>query len=195
MKFLRSLFKRATDDFPAGELLDYEFLEQLAAEGSTGFSEGQPLPHCLYTSFINPYHHSKLEYPSFLAELNSGSFINFLERVTGSSKLLADPHFLEAGITSLTEGDYFLMPEGGVVHPEFGLTRVLTVLVNMSGDWQYSWGGLPRFNSATNSFFLSGSCLVIQNDGEMTVESGDQLKNPASASLKVAIAHYYTKLR
>ena len=78
---------------------------------------------------------------SLIANLNSGTFINFLEKLTGIEGLIPDPGLAGGGM-------HRIEPEGKLsVHVDFNkhnkmnLDRRLNVLIYLNEDWEDSYGG------------------------------------------------------
>jgi hypothetical protein len=74
-------------------------------------------------------------------EMNSSRFIRFLEKLTGISQLLPDPHLVGAGL--------HMVPTGGVlqVHSDFNYSKSLNahrrvnVFLYLNPAWREEWGG------------------------------------------------------
>jgi Rps23 Pro-64 3,4-dihydroxylase Tpa1-like proline 4-hydroxylase len=76
-----------------------------------------------------------------LAELNSGAFIDFLERLTGISGLVGDPHLEGGGMHQIERGGHLDIHIDFNRHPRTRLDRRLNVLVYLNRDWDEEWGG------------------------------------------------------
>jgi hypothetical protein len=78
---------------------------------------------------------------NILYALNSATFIDFLEKLTGIAHLLPDPHYLGGGL-------HQTLPEGQLdIHLDFNfhqrlrVFRRLNLLVYLTPDWREEYGG------------------------------------------------------
>jgi Rps23 Pro-64 3,4-dihydroxylase Tpa1-like proline 4-hydroxylase len=76
-----------------------------------------------------------------LAELNSATFIDFLEELTGIEGLVPDPHLEGGGLHQIERGGHLNIHIDFNHHPRLRLDRRLNVLVYLNRDWQPEWGG------------------------------------------------------
>lgn len=88
---------------------------------------------------------------ALIHEFNSGSFLTFLEKITGIPKLLPDPHLHGAGV--------HLVPRGGVlqIHADFNWAehlaahRRVNMFLYLNPDWRPEWGGDLELWATTES--------------------------------------------
>jgi len=78
---------------------------------------------------------------AFISNLNSGTFINFLEKLTGIDGLIADPHLMGGGMHRIQPGGKLAVHVDFNKYPKLGLERRLNVLVYLNEDWEESFGG------------------------------------------------------
>ena len=78
---------------------------------------------------------------AFISNLNSGTFINFLEKLTGIEGLIADPHLMGGGMHRIQPGGKLAVHVDFNKYKRLGLERRLNVLVYLNEDWQESYGG------------------------------------------------------
>lgn len=96
-----------------------------------------------------------------LGELCGMAFLDFLETLTGREGLIADPHFVGAGLHCTLPGGHL------AIHSDFDrdrrrhLARALTVILYLPRRWEHEWGG----------------ALELHPDGEGAVVSIDPLPN------------------
>lgn len=96
-----------------------------------------------------------------LAELCGMAFLDFLETLTGVPGLIADPHFVGAGLHCTLPGGHL------AIHSDFDrdrrrhLARALTVILYLGERWDPAWGG----------------ALELHPDGEGEVVRIDPLPN------------------
>jgi len=77
----------------------------------------------------------------FLYALNSGSFLKFLEKLTGIENLIGDPHFVGGGLHQIVAGGKLGIHADFNKHISFGLHRRLNMLIYLNKDWQIEYGG------------------------------------------------------
>lgn len=135
---------------------------------------------------------------ALISNLNSGTFIHFLESLTGIKGLLPDPHLMGGGM-------HRILPGGKLaVHIDFNrnnklkLVRRLNVLIYLNKDWDESYGGyfelwdkemsqakvkiLPRFNR-----------LAMFSTGKETWHGHpDPLTCPENRTRRSLALYYYT---
>jgi hypothetical protein len=76
-----------------------------------------------------------------LAELNSATFVDFLEELTGIAGLVPDPHLEGGGLHQIQRGGHLNIHIDFNRHPRLRLERRLNVLVYLNRGWQSEWGG------------------------------------------------------
>lgn len=76
-----------------------------------------------------------------LGQFNSAVFVNFLERLTGISGLIPDPHFFGGGIHTIESGGYLRIHADFNQHPRLVLLRRINALLYLNRDWDDEWGG------------------------------------------------------
>jgi len=82
-----------------------------------------------------------LVYRRLYWELNSNPFVAILEKITGISGLLPDPHMRGGGVHRTGTGGYLKMHADFNKHPQFGLDRRLNLLIYLNEDWPAEYGG------------------------------------------------------
>lgn len=79
---------------------------------------------------------------ALISNLNSGTFISFLEKLTGIQGLVADPHLAGAGMHRILPGGKLSVHVDFNKHRQLGnLDRRLNILVYLNEDWEESYGG------------------------------------------------------
>lgn len=76
-----------------------------------------------------------------LHELNSGTFVRFLEQLTGIGHLLPDPHLLGGGIHLVGRGGHLGVHADFNWHPVLRAHRRVNLLLYLNRDWPAAWGG------------------------------------------------------
>ncbi len=79
----------------------------------------------------------------FLSQLNSATFVRFIERVAGISGLITDPSYSGCGLHSTGAGGRLMIHTDANRHPHSGmqLHQVLNLIIYLNEDWQSHWGG------------------------------------------------------
>lgn len=78
---------------------------------------------------------------NFLSQLNSGVFLEFLQKVTGIDRLIPDPYFTGGGLHQIERGGYLKIHADFNRHKKLDLHRRLNLLLYINKDWKESWGG------------------------------------------------------
>lgn len=76
-----------------------------------------------------------------LYQLNSSTFIKFLETLTGINGLIPDPHFVGGGLHQIERGGFLKMHVDFNKHTILNLDRRLNLLIYLNKDWQEEYGG------------------------------------------------------
>ena len=77
----------------------------------------------------------------FLYQLNSSTFIDFLETLTGIDGLIPDPHFWGGGLHQIKRGGYLKIHADFNRHEKLRLDRRLNLLLYLNQDWKEEYGG------------------------------------------------------
>lgn len=88
---------------------------------------------------------SELQIPeftrNFLLNLNSSTFLCFLERVTGINGLVSDPHFDGGGLHQICRGGNLKIHADYNKHRKLNLDRRLNLLLYLNKNWHEEYGG------------------------------------------------------
>jgi Rps23 Pro-64 3,4-dihydroxylase Tpa1-like proline 4-hydroxylase len=76
-----------------------------------------------------------------LYQLNSATFIEFLEHLTGIEGLVPDPHFIGGGLHQIQRGGFLKMHVDFNRHEKLKLDRRLNLLIYLNKNWQADYGG------------------------------------------------------
>ena len=82
---------------------------------------------------------------SFINQLNSGLFLNFLERLTGIEGLIADPHLRGGGLHEIRRGGALGVHADFNHYPRLNIWRRLNLLLYLNENWDEAWGGELEF--------------------------------------------------
>jgi hypothetical protein len=73
--------------------------------------------------------------------LQSGPFLDFLERLTATTGLVGDPHCFQGGLHQIEPGGYLKVHADQDLQPRLGLRRRINLIVYLDRDWDEAWGG------------------------------------------------------
>lgn len=76
-----------------------------------------------------------------LYQLNSSTFLSFLENLTGIDGIIPDPHFEGGGLHQIEKGGYLKMHVDFNRHNKLRLDRRLNLLLYLNKDWKEEYGG------------------------------------------------------
>jgi hypothetical protein len=136
-----------------------------------------------------------------LAELNSASFIDFLERLTGIDGLVADPHFVGGGLHQIERGGHLKVHADFNRHPRTDLERRLNVLVYLNRDWKDEYGGALELWSRDmrtreqRILPLFNRCVVFSTTDTSFHGHPEPLACPPGETRKSVALYYYSKHR
>ena len=84
-----------------------------------------------------------------LAEFNGQIFVDFLERLTGITGLIPDPHYEGGGLHQIRRGGFLKVHADFNRHNRLPLDRRVNVLLYLNRDWKEAFGGhLELWNRA-----------------------------------------------
>ena len=136
-----------------------------------------------------------------MSQFNSSTFVDFLERLTGITGIIPDPHFRGGGLHQILPGGFLKVHADFNKQQRLNLDRRLNVLLYLNKDWPESYGGhfelwnhemtqcekraLPLFNR-----------LVVFSTTDFSYHGHpDPLTCPAGRSRKSLALYYYTNGR
>ncbi len=136
-----------------------------------------------------------------LYQLNSSTFIQFLEKLTGIPGIIPDPHFQGGGLHQIEPGGYLKLHVDFNRHKKLNLDRRLNLLIYLNKNWQEDYGGyfemwdrdmaqcekkiLPIFNR----------CVVFSTTDFSYHGHPDPLTCPQGMTRKSLALYYYTNGR
>lgn len=78
---------------------------------------------------------------NLLSELNSQTFLQFLQELTGIEGLVSDPYFEGGGLHETKRGGHLGVHADFNVHGRLKLERRLNLLIYLNDDWLDDYGG------------------------------------------------------
>lgn len=136
-----------------------------------------------------------------LYELNSASFVTFLEELTGIEGLIPDPHFVGGGLHQITRGGLLGIHSDFNLHKRLKLDRRLNALVFLNKDWKEEWGGaielwdreMTRCVRKYHPVF--NRCVIFSTTDFSFHGHPDPLEVPQERTRKSIALYYYTNGR
>jgi hypothetical protein len=186
------------DDFLPDEVLDGVLAEFPQPQQADWFAFDSPLERKLATKDDSAMGEATRH---LLAELNSGVFIDFLERLTGIERLVPDPHLEGGGLHQIERGGHLKVHADFNRHPRTGLERRLNVLIYLNRDWKDEYGGAFELwsrdmkNCEAKVMPLFNRCVVFSTTSTSFHGHPDQLNCPEGTTRKSIALYYYSKDR
>jgi hypothetical protein len=165
---------------------------QLVASGSDGekvqFNK-QGMPHLFKISAVAR---------QLIWELNSGTFIRALEKLTGIENLIPDPSLRGGGLHQVLPGGVLGVHADFTHHVDYDLERRVNLLLYLNKDWQDEYEGhLELWNPDASRCIkrirpLAGRCVVFNTDADSYHGHPRPLKCPQGTTRKSIAIYYYT---
>ena len=121
----QAILDRVLEEFPSPEKIDWKTFDNSAEKKLASTSE------------LQMGENTRL----LLQQLNSSTFISFLEKLTGIDGIIPDPHFLGGGLHQIEKGGYLKIHVDFNRHKRLRLDRRLNLLIYLNKDWQEEYGG------------------------------------------------------
>ena len=136
-----------------------------------------------------------------LYQLNSSTFLTFLEQLTGIDGLIPDPHFVGGGLHQIKRGGYLKMHVDFNHYERLKLDRRLNLLIYLNQNWSEAYGGhlelwdqdmtrcekkiLPIFNR----------CVIFSTTDFSYHGHPEPLTSPEDTTRKSLALYYYSNGR
>jgi hypothetical protein len=133
-----------------------------------------------------------------LWELNSGTFLRYLELLTGIEGLIADPMMQGGGIHQVLPGGMLAVHADFTRHRRYNLDRRLNVLVYLNEEWPADWAGelelwTPQMDRCARRIRpLAGRCVIFNTTADSFHGHPRPLACPDGMSRKSIALYYYT---
>lgn len=137
-------------------------------------------------------------------ELNSRSFLSWLERLTEiEESLIADPNLFGGGLHQSINGAFLNVHVDYNIHPETKFHRRLNVLVYMNKDWKEEYEGHLELWNLTDGKKellekvtpLFNRCVIFETNEISYHGHPTPLNTPPEINRKSLATYYYTKDR
>ncbi len=132
---------------------------------------------------------------------HSGPFLRYLERLTGITGLLPDPHMTGGGLHQYLPGSVLRVHADFNRLPGFGLDRRLNLLLYLNPGWESSWGGaLELWDRDMQSCVaqiapLANRCVVFSTTRDSYHGMPDPLQSPDGVTRRSLALYYYSNGR
>jgi len=136
-----------------------------------------------------------------LYNLNSSTFITFLEILTGIDGILPDPHFEGGGLHQIERGGFLKMHVDFNHHKKLRLDRRLNFLLYLNQDWKEEYGGHLELWDAKMTqcqkkvLPLFNRCVVFSTTDFSYHGHPEPLTCPEDRTRKSLALYYYTNGR
>ena len=136
-----------------------------------------------------------------LYQLNSSTFIEFLENLTDIKGIIPDPHFEGGGLHQIEKGGYLKMHVDFNRHTKLNLDRRLNLLLYLNKDWQEEYGGYlelwdKEITKCEKKILPIFNRLVIFTTTDFTYHGHPEpLTCPEGRTRKSLALYYYTNGR
>ena len=136
-----------------------------------------------------------------LWEMNSGTFLRFLEKLTGVEGLIADPKLRGGGLHQILPGGVLGVHADFTNHGDFQLDRRLNVLIYLNRDWPEEYGGdlelwSPDMSRCVRKIRpLAGRCVIFNTSADSFHGHPRALTCPEGMTRKSIALYYYTNGR
>lgn len=180
-----NVLRKVADSFPQADEIDWHRSanprqQKLAAEDETQISD---------------------DARRLLYQLNSATFMKFLEALTGIDGLIPDPYFAGGGLHQIERGGYLKIHADFNRHPKFGLERRLNLLLYLNDDWKEEYGGhLELWNrdmtqSVRRILPIFNRCVIFNTTDFSYHGHPEPLTCPRGMTRKSLALYYYSNGR
>jgi Rps23 Pro-64 3,4-dihydroxylase Tpa1-like proline 4-hydroxylase len=138
---------------------------------------------------------------TLLYQLNSSTFISFLEQLTGIEGIIPDPHFDGGGLHQIERGGFLKMHVDFNRHARLKLDRRLNLLIYLNKDWEESYGGyLELWDSNMTAceqkiLPIFNRCVVFTTNDFSYHGHPEPLNCPEDRTRKSLALYYYSNGR
>lgn len=131
------------------------------------------------------------------SELNSATFLQFLERLTGIDALIPDPYFFGGGLHQIERGGFLKVHVDFSRHETLHIDRRLNAIIYLNKDWDPAWGGAlelwdENMTHAVQSIApVFNRCVVFSTTGPAYHGHPDPLECPPDRRRRSMALFYY----
>ncbi len=185
------LIDRVLAEFPqpSAEINWRQLHSKREDDGSTVQFNKQGMPNLMQ---VSPY------LRQLIWELNSGTFIRALEKLTGIGNLIPDPALRGAGLHQVLPGGVLAVHADFTQHQDYKLERRVNLLLYLNRDWKDEYEGHLELWNADMSRCVkrirpnAGRCVVFNTDASSFHGHPRPLRCPEGMTRKSIALYYYT---
>ncbi len=188
-----TLVRSLLDEFPGpGAELKWRQLDSVSPEGEQMQYNKLGMPHAELLGETTR---------ELLLELNSGSFLRYLSKLTNIPNLIADPTLQGGGLHQVLSGGVLGVHADFTGHRRYHLNRRLNVLIYLNEDWPESYGGeLELWSQDMQRCVrrirpLAGRCVVFSTTDSSYHGHPQPLRCPQNITRKSIALYYYSNGR
>ena len=136
-----------------------------------------------------------------LYQLNSSTFITFLETLTGIDGIIPDPHFEGGGLHQIERGGYLKIHADFNRHKKLRLDRRLNLLIYLNKDWKEEYGGVLELwdkdmtRCQKKILPIFNRCVIFNTTDFSYHGHPDPLTCPSGQTRKSLALYYYSNGR
>jgi Rps23 Pro-64 3,4-dihydroxylase Tpa1-like proline 4-hydroxylase len=133
-----------------------------------------------------------------LRQLNSATFLQFLETLTGIGGLIPDLNFEGGGLHQIERGGFLKIHLDSNTHPRLPLARRINLLLYLNRDWREEYRGQlehwdKEMSCCVHKILPIFNRCVIFNTNEVSYHGHpDRLECPPGMTRKSIAVYYYT---
>ncbi len=138
---------------------------------------------------------------SLLSDLNSGTFIDFVEEVSGISGLVPDPHFFGGGLHQVGNDGFLKVHADFSRHPRLRLERRLNLILYLNRNWREDYGGSLELwdrdmtHAAARVPPVFNRCILFETTRTSYHGHPEPLAVPGDVTRKSVAIYYYSNGR
>lgn len=153
-----------------------------------------------YSKLKTGYQLEKIKSPytnAVINAFNSAPFLEFLEKMTGITGLVPDPHQVGGGLHETRRGGHLSIHADFNMHPSLHLRRRLNLILFLNENWQDSYGGsLEIWSKDMKKCEKSvlpaiGTAVIFNTDSDSFHGHPDPLTCPDTVTRRSLALYYY----
>jgi len=180
--FDREKIKEILDEFPDEDAIDWRRFNDETGVKLASKNENQLGPKTFH--LINV--------------LNSGTFLRFLESLTGIENLISDPYLFGGGMHQIKRDGYLKIHVDYNKHPHFPFDRRVNLLLYLNENWEESFGGAIELWSTDMKkcvqkvLPLFNRIVIFNTTNDSFHGHPEKLSCPSNQSRKSIALYYFT---
>ena len=211
--YLDSLLEKYADAYKTAKPFPHIIMDNFLPDPSIldRILEEFPAPDTSYWQRFNNENEKKLASSSesmmgdntraLLYYLNSSTFISFVEKLTGISGIIPDPHFAGGGLHRIQRDGLLKLHVDFNKHSRLNLDRRLNILIYLNKDWLEEYGGYlelwdENLTSCQQKILpIFNRCVIFSTTDFSYHGHPDPLNCPENRARQSLALYYYTNGR